>query len=354
MKPKTFVVACGGTGGHVFPGLAVAQELRLRGHAVDVWFSGRAVERSTLCDWDGPVFLTGARQLSVRTLPQTLNAFFRCARELKRRRPDALLAMGSYTSLPPVVAARLANVPILLHEANAVPGKAVEVLSGMAELTAISFEETAAWMPRRKTVFTGLPVRQELIGKPRFDEIPEGMFTVLVTGGSQGARRVNRLVTQAFCLLQQSGSGEFAVLHQSGAADEARVRQTYEEAGVWARVRAFEPEMGRAYASADLVVCRAGASTCFELCLLGKPALMIPLPSAIRNHQFLNASALARSGGVDVGIEKELSARSIMRYVQNKMRTPACLMHMGEALKALAHPAAAQRVADALESLSEA
>lgn len=353
MEPKTFVVACGGTGGHVFPGLAVARELKRRGHHVEVWFSGRDIEASALAKWDGDVFATGARQLSLRAASKIAGAFFRCMGAAKRLRPHALLAMGSYSSLPPVLAASLRHVPVVLHEANAVPGKAVETLSRVAAVTATSFEETARWLPNRRVVCTGLPVRTDLAGQPRFPEIPVGHFTVFVTGGSQGARRVNELVSQAMCLLLQAGVRDFFVIHQSGVADEDRVRATYAAAGVPARVSAFVQEMGNAYASADLVICRAGASTCFELCLLGKPALVIPLPSAVRDHQHLNASALARVGGVDEGIQGELTARSIMRYVLNKKNHPEVLARMRQALLSMAVPNAASRVADEIESAAQ-
>ena len=354
MAPKIFVVACGGTGGHVFPGLAVAQELKRRGHTVEVWLSGRDVEVSARSGWDGAVFSTGARQLSLRSLPKLVGAFFRCVGAVKRLRPDALLAMGSYASLPPVLAAGLNHVPVVLHEANAVPGKAVETLSRFASVTATSFEETAKWLPNRKVKYTGLPVRSDLAGQPRFAEIPEGAFTVFVTGGSQGARRVNELVSQAMCLLKQAGVNDFYVIHQCGLADESRVRAAYEAAHVPAKVCAFLKEMGRAYASADLVICRAGASTCFELCLLGKPSLLIPLPSAVRNHQHLNAAALARSGGADEGVQRELTGRSIMRYVLNKKNNPASLEHMRQAMLNLAVPDAASRVADVMEEAANA
>jgi UDP-N-acetylglucosamine--N-acetylmuramyl-(pentapeptide) pyrophosphoryl-undecaprenol N-acetylglucosamine transferase len=334
----------------VFPGLAVARELKRRGHAVEVWLSGRDIEASARDAWDGEVFSTGAKQLSLRTAPKVVSAFFRCMNAVRRLRPNALLAMGSYSSLPPVLAASLNHVPVVLHEANAVPGKAVELLSRVAVRTATSFEETAKWLPNRCVTYTGLPVRDDLVGQPRFPEIPAGAFTVFVTGGSQGARRVNGLVSQAMCLLYQAGVKDLFVIHQTGVADEARVRAVYAEAGVPARVRAFEREMGRAYASADLVICRAGASTCFELCLVEKPALLIPLPTAVRNHQHANASALVRCGGADEGVQSELTARSIMRYVQNKKNHPLALAHMRQALRAVAVPDAARRVADELEA----
>lgn len=347
-----FVVACGGTGGHVFPGLAVARELKCRGREVDVWFSGRDIESSALGMWDGKVFSTGARPLSVRTLPQAIRSLVRCHKELARKRPSVLLAMGSYASLPPVVAAKLHRVPFVLHEANAVPGKAVDLLSRYAALTATSFAETAKWLPGRTVSLTGLPVRAELAGQTRFDDVPAGVFTVLVTGGSQGAHRLNQLVSQAMCLLKQAGVHDLFVIHQTGVADESHVRETYAAAGVNATVCPFLTEMGRAYATADLVIGRAGASTCFELCLVGRPALLIPLPTAVRNHQHANATALVRRGGADEGIQRELTARSIMRYVLNKKKNPLALARMRESLLALAVPDAASRLADELERVA--
>jgi UDP-N-acetylglucosamine--N-acetylmuramyl-(pentapeptide) pyrophosphoryl-undecaprenol N-acetylglucosamine transferase len=335
----------------VFPGLAVAKELRQRGHRVEVWLSGRGIEGAALRGWDGPVFATGARPLSLRTLPALGRAFLASIKGLKRLKPDALLAMGSYASLPPVLAARWRRVPVVLHEANVVPGKAVELLSRHAALTAVSFTETARWLPGRAVRCTGLPVRSDLAGQPRFEDIPAGAVTVFVTGGSQGARRVNELASQALCLLKQEGVDNLFVIHQCGAADEARVKAAYAEAGVPAKVCAFLAEMGRAYASADLVICRAGASTCFELCLLGKPALLIPLPTAVRDHQHLNAAALVRSGGADEGSQQELSGRSLMRYLKNKIDQPVLLARMSQAIQSLAVPDAAARVADALEQL---
>jgi len=348
---KKIIVACGGTGGHVFPGLAVANELKGRGHEVEVWFSGRAIETATHSGWEGPRFSTGARQISLRNLPAMLFSFFKCLRAMRKKKPQALLAMGSYSSLPPVVAAWLSGVPVILHEANAVPGKAVDFLARFANTVATSFDETAQWLPGRKTVKTGLPVREHLINETRLDEVPEGTFTIFITGGSQGAHRVNELTAQAVCLLKQEGFENFFVIHQTGKADEAFVSGLYEKHGVPSRVSAFVTDMGRAYATADLVICRAGASTCFELCLLAKPALLIPLPSAIRDHQHLNAAALVKCGGADEGIQRELTGRSITRYIINKRKNPETLKKMSDALKAMSVQGAARRVANLLEGL---
>ena len=202
MEKKKIIVACGGTGGHTFPGLAVAKELARRGHDVVVWASGRAIEGSVMKSWEGPVFSTGAKPLGLRNAFANLFSIIRCRREMKRFAPNALLAMGSYSSLPPVMAARARHVPVVLHEANTVPGRAVEWLARYARAVAISFAETAEHLPRRRTVLTGLPVRREIADQPRFDDVPPDSFCVFVTGGSQGAHRVNELAVQALTLVK--------------------------------------------------------------------------------------------------------------------------------------------------------
>ena len=353
---KKFIVACGGTGGHTFPGLAVARELRARGHEVTVWASGRSIEGSVMKSWDGAVFSTGAKPLTLKNAFALLYSIFNCRREMKRVRPDALVAMGSYSSLPPVLAAKAYKVPVILHEANTVPGRAVDWLSRSAERVAISFEETAEYLPACRTELTGLPVRSEIAGQPRLDEVPADAFCVFVTGGSQGAHRVNELVSDALVLVNAELEGRgvkkrLFVIHQTGAADEAFVKECYAKAGIPARVQAFEREMGRAFASADLVVCRAGASTIFELALVGKPAFFIPLPSAMRNHQHYNAMALVDKGAADEGMQESLTPRVIANYILNKAEHPELLEKKAAAMKAAATPDAAARVADILEQV---
>lgn len=348
------VVACGGTGGHSFPGLAVAEELRRRGHEVSVWSSGRDIESSVMKGWTGPLFATGARQLAAKNAFAILRSLWRCRREMKRTRPDALLAMGSYSSLPPVLAAQSCGVPVYLHEANTVPGKAVEFLSRFAKTVAISFEMTERYLPDVKTVRTGLPVRTEISAGRRFDFIPPGAFVVFVTGGSQGAHAVNEMLKDALVLFRneldrRSAARSLYVIHQTGAKDEESVRACYAAQGIPCRVHAFEREMANAFASADVVVARAGASTCFELAVCGKPSLLIPLPTAVRNHQHFNAEAFAAAGAADEGIQSRLSAKQVFRYLLEKYEHPERLSEMSAKMRTLATPAAAARVADLVE-----
>jgi UDP-N-acetylglucosamine--N-acetylmuramyl-(pentapeptide) pyrophosphoryl-undecaprenol N-acetylglucosamine transferase len=350
------VVACGGTGGHAFPGIAVAEELRRRGHEVVVWDSGRDVESFVMKSWDGPVFSTGARTLKITNVWSILRSITRCRKEMKRTKPDALIAMGSYSSLPPVLAARSRKVRIFLHEANTVPGKAVEFLSRFAEAVAISFDVTAKWLPGVKTVHTGLPVRDSIACGKRFDFIPSDAFVVFVTGGSQGAHAVNVLLRDALAMLKRELDRRGAeakrplyVIHQTGVADESSVMATYAQESLPSRVHAFEREMANAFASADVVVARAGASTCFELAICGKPALLIPLPSAVRDHQHVNADAFVQKGAADEGIQSNLSPRQVFRYLLDKYDHPERLSRMAVRMKEFATPDAAAKVADLVE-----
>lgn len=349
------VVACGGTGGHAFPGLAVAEELLKRGHEVTIWDSGRDVESSVMRNWKGQLFSTGARQMSLGNAFANLRAIFRCRREMRRAKPDVLLAMGSYSSLAPVLAAKSSGVPVVLHEANTVPGRAVEFLSRYAKVVAISFEDTSKYLPSVKTVHTGLPVRAGISQGKRFDFIPAGSFVVFITGGSQGAHAVNDLVTDAVLLLHKTleargkSSRPLYVIHQTGGMDEGRVIAAYLLKSIPSRVKAFEDRMADAFASADFVIARAGASTCFELAECKKPALFIPLPSALRNHQHFNAEAFVKKGAADEAIQDKLTAHNLCHYILSKYDAAEKLEAMADKMGMMSIPDAAKRVADLVE-----
>lgn len=353
------VVACGGTGGHAFPGLAVANELKSRGHDVAVWESGRDVESSVMRNWEGRGFSTLAKQLSAKNALAILRSIFRCRREMRRERPDALIAMGSYSSLPPVLAAHACGVPVVLHEANTVPGRAVDFLSRYAKVVATSFAVTSKFLPKAHTELTGLPVRKEIDHGEKFPFIPPDSFTIFVTGGSQGAHAVNLLASEAIVLmkneLSRRGDGsdkKLYIIHQTGLKDETAIMATYAEAAIPARVHGFEREMANAFASANIVIARAGASTCFELAACAKPALLIPLPSALRNHQHWNADAFTSAGAADEGLQDKLTARQLARYLIEKFDHPEHLDRMSAHMKSLASHDAAAKVADIVEEVA--
>jgi len=297
------------------------------------------------------MFSTGARPLSLKNAFSNFLSILRCRREMRREHPDALLAMGSYSSLPPVLAAAACHVPVVLHEANTVPGRAVEYLSRYAKTIATSFDVTKDYLPQRNVVKTGLPVRHEIAGQPRLPDAPEDAFTVFITGGSQGAHRVNEIASAAVILVQadlakRGFPRRLHVIHQTGADDEQDIIRLYATKGIDARVHAFEREMGRAFATADVVVARAGASTCFELALVGKPAFFIPLPSALRNHQHFNAEAFVKADAAFEARQESLTPRALANWILHKIDHPEALKALAGGMRAMATPDAAANVAN--------
>ena len=344
-------VACGGTGGHTFPGLATGRELASRGHAVEVLAAGRSIEAATLKGWDGPVFRTGARP--GKNPVAIVRALLRTIRHFRAERPDVLLAMGSYASLPPVLAARLLGVPVVLHEANAVPGKSNVFLSRFASAVATSFPGGEGEFRCARVVRTGLPVRLELLGQPPFGGFAgpaadEGL-TVFVTGGSQGAVPLNDRASAALAEVVQSGRiPGLRVIHQTGdrlGTFEA-TRRRYEEAGVTASVSPFLAEMGGAFKVADLVIARAGAATCAEICLFGVPSILVPLPIAVRDHQYLNARHLADAGAAVVVRQDACTPEWLAGTLAKLAADRARLASMRAAALALAAPDATSKLAD--------
>ncbi len=359
---KRLIVACGGTGGHVFPGVAMARELRRRGYAVELWLTGREVEQSAASGWNGPIETVPARGLpagiSFRAAwsgTVLLAATGRCLWRMSRgRRPAAVLAMGGYASVGPGLAAAALRIPLVLHEANAVPGRAIEALSRWSKSVALGFPDASDYFPGIHTVTTGFPLGEPdrsadndfagVLPYPARDR-----FTILIAGGSQGAQKLNELVTEALCCLQARGL-RFQVVHLAGARDEALVRSRYQQAGVPAAVFGFLRRMDCAYEAAHLAVCRAGAATCAELAAAGVPALLIPLPGAARDHQTANAIAVARDGAADLIAQDKLHPAWLADYLAEQTVSPETLAQMHEAALARAIPESVALTADVVES----
>jgi len=350
-------IACGGTGGHIFPGLAVARCLRDRGHDVVLWLSGRSVEKTSLKEWDGEVISVRAAgfpsDFSLRSVGVAWDLAFatvKCVLRMACHRPDGLLAMGSYASVGPVLAARCYRVPVVLHEANAVPGRAVSLLSHFASNVAVTFGE-ASKESGAKGVLTGLPLRSTL--NPRFpsDRLSNGVFTVLIMGGSQGAHVLNDIGSKAVCAMHADGV-PVQVVHLTGHDDGVFVANRYEEAGLRHLVFPFLDEMSIAYGAADIAVSRAGAATCMELAACGVPALLIPLPSARRDHQTANAHILVSSGAVDICPQDDLSAAWLSGYLTMCSRDRQKLGKMKDAMKIFGVPDATERLASLVERVS--
>lgn len=359
------IVACGGTGGHMFPGIAAAHALKERGHEVTLYLGARDVEQFAARDWDGAImriqaegFASGLSFQTLRTVYRLCHAVRTCRKAMATWRPDALLAMGSYASVGPVLAAKRLNIPVALHEANAVPGRAVSFLARYAQVVALTFGEAAKRLPGRRTVIAGLPMRQTLMANtappPTLDNtdppLRNGVFTVLIMGGSQGAHRLNEMASEALIQLHADGVPVQAI-HLTGRKDEDFVRTRYRQAGVPARVFGFLNEMGWAYRRANWAVARAGAATCMELALLGLPALLVPLPSAARDHQTANARAMTARGAADMKAEHETSPAWLARYWADCRANPERAQSMRLALSELRIEDAAERLADLTEAL---
>ena len=327
-------IACGGTGGHIYPGLAVAKELRLRGHDVSLWLAGRDAEKGASAEWDSsredgyPTWIS--HRFPFVLLGAAL-AISHCRRRMKRDRPDVVLGMGSYASLGPVLAARRLGIPVVLHEANVIPGRATSLLCRYTSVVALSFADSADYLAGTRTQVTGFPLRYKINKDQEHGGSSSDVFTVLITGGSQGAQRLNEIAVQAVALLQKKGE-ELRVLHLAGRANEEDVRTAYRDSGASAEVYGYANDMDRLYREADLAVARSGAATCAEFAAFGLPSLLVPLPSAKRNHQLANAMVLKSSKGADVMEQDDLSVESLADYIEACKADRDRLAKMREAL----------------------
>lgn len=356
-KSMNLAVSCGGTGGHVFPGVATAQTLRRHGHTVTLLLAGRSIESATRFAWDGRVINTGAVEISMkpsRIFPSLLNllkVYHLCRREFGTRRPDALLSMGSYASAGPVLAARRLGIPIVLHEANVIPGRATTLLGRFATSIAISFPETAAYLGNSGTRTTGLPLRKDLERAAAIPADSSARLTLLVMGGSQGARFINQLMPLVATRLLSTGTSA-SIIHLSGPRDRDSVAAAYANAGVAAEVHGFQQDMAAVYRRADFAISRAGANSCMELALFGIPALLIPYPHAARNHQAANARAMADAGAAVVINQADLSAERLTSLLQERINHPAVLSGMRQAARRRALAGADEALADLIEEVA--
>lgn len=350
-------VSCGGTGGHVFPGVATAQTLRRRGHDVTLLMAGRSIESATRFAWDGRVLNTGARELSLkptRLLPSLYNLFRvyrRCRREFIRHRPAALLSMGSYSSAGPVLAAHRLKIPIVLHEANVIPGKATGLLGRFATAIALTFPETQPRLKHARTVITGLPLRKHLERSAAEPRAPHQRQTLLIMGGSQGAQRINLMMPEVISRLHAAGV-PVDVIHLSGPRDRDTVAAAYANKGIPAEVHGFQQDMASVYHRADFAVSRAGANSCLELALFGIPALLIPYPFAARDHQLANAMAMTAAQAADLMEQKDLTVDALTEHLRKRLSEPDTLTAMRQAARNRAIHGADENLADLIEEVT--
>jgi UDP-N-acetylglucosamine--N-acetylmuramyl-(pentapeptide) pyrophosphoryl-undecaprenol N-acetylglucosamine transferase len=353
---STILLAGGGTGGHVIPALAVARELRRRGHTV--WFAGtsRGLEAQLVPQEGfsleiiriGGLKRVGLRQ-TAKTLVQLPLGILQTARLLEARRVAAVFSMGGYVAGPPVIAALARRTPVVVMEPNAVPGFTNRRIARYVSRALISFPETARYFPHGRTEITGLPVREEFFSlppKPRGDR-----FTVLITGGSQGSRALNRAAQQSWPLFREAKL-PLQLIHQTGPTACDEIRGAFAQAGLDGAVVPFIADMPKAFGEADLVVCRSGAGAVAELAAAGKPSILSPFPYAADDHQLRNAEAFERAGAARLVLDREMSGEKLFRAVAELAGSPGQLERMAAAARSLAHPGAARRAAEILEEVS--
>jgi len=342
---RTIMIMAGGTGGHVFPGLVVADFLRESGWRV-VWLGARSGMEANLVPkrgyemaWVSFSGLRGKGPVAFLLLPlRLLLAFWQSARAIFAHRPDVVLGMGGYISFPGGMMAALLGKPLVVHEQNSIAGLANKVLAGVADRVLCAFPGAL-----ERATLTGNPVRPDIAAitapERRYAQ-RSGPLRVLVVGGSLGAKALNDVVPRALALL----TGERPlVTHQSGAQHVESLRQAYSSAGVQAATPAFVEDMAAAYAEADLVVCRAGAITVAEIAAAGVASVLVPYPHAVDDHQTANARFLADAGAAVLLPQSELSAERLAELLAGFDRER--LREMAGRARSLARPDAASAVA---------
>lgn len=281
----------------------------------------------------------------LKAVRQCFSAVGRSLKIIGEFKPDLFFGTGGYVTVPVGLAAKIKGVPLLLHEQNSRPGLSNKVLARLARKVFLGFEEAAYYFPAGKTVFTGNPVRPEIAALHERDRSFDGRpFKVLVTGGSQGARALNRAAAPALAALHKSGR-DLSVVHQAGEADREWVEEVYREAGLRAETAGFFQDMASRYAEADLVVARAGALTLAELAASKLPSVLVPLPTAADDHQTVNARALVQAGAAVMAAERELTAESLANLIGGLLDEPGRLEKMAEAAGRQARLTAAEDMA---------
>ena len=354
-KALRIVIAGGGTGGHLFPGLAIAQEFMARNKDNTVVFvsTGNPLERSVLSQTNFRLESVTAEGMKGRGIWNQAKSALKipkgiieALRILKNVKPDLTLGLGSYSAGPVVLGAWLLRTKIVLHEQNILPGITNRILARFADRIYVSFDDTKAQLAPHKIRLTGNPVRKELLNHHNGESVARGLdkFCVLIIGGSQGAHRINTTIVEALShLIQKEG---LYFIHQTGLADEQMVARAYQRENVAAKVQSFFEQMGPLYRQADLIICRAGATTVAEVTAMGKAVIFIPFPFAADDHQTLNAATLVDKGAAEMIHEKELQADALARKIEFYASSPQAIEAMALKAGRLGHPDAAQHIVD--------
>ncbi len=357
----TLMIAGGGTGGHVYPAIAIAQEWMARNAKRHVVFVGteRGLEKTIVPKAGFPIEFISAGGLKGKGLGDTLKSIFRlpvgfleALTLVGKHRPNVVLGVGGYSSGPVLVAAKLRGVPTVIHEANAFPGLTNRVLARVVTAAAVAFEAAAPRMKRADAVITGNPIRKEFFDT--FDTrhpTPDSRKRLLIFGGSQGSVTINDALIGAL-LFMAPLRGKLEIVHQTGPKELTRMQQAYRDSAFPdARVVPYLDPIVAEIAAADLVVSRSGAMTVGELAATGRASILIPFAAATDNHQELNARAVERAGGAVVIIEKELSPERLGFAITEIVSNPDRTTRMGAASRTLATPDATRKIVDLLEKI---
>lgn len=351
------IIAGGGTGGHIYPGVAIAQEFRRRNPNCGIVFIGTARGLETkivpregfkleLIEVAALKGVNAAKRIkSLLLLPKS---FFAVRSLIRQYQPDVVIGVGGYSSGPMLLVASLLGIPTMVAESNALPGFTNRVLARFVKAAAVSFEEAKSFF-RGKAEITGNPVRAEFFGIPA--KTPGDVIQLLITGGSQGARAINEAMIAAIPLLEPH-KDRLSITHQTGELDFEKVKAAYAKSLLHVEAKPFLEKIVDEFAKADLVISRAGATTVAELAAAGRPALMIPFPWAADDHQRKNAEAVERAGAGRMILQSELSGERLASELLVLISDAERLAAMSTASKKLGHPDAAARVVDIAERIT--
>jgi len=349
------VIAGGGTGGHLFPALALAEEFKRRGGQTEIIFVGsrRGLEKTVVpshgyvletLDVEGIKKRKGAEK--IRAVFKAAAATLRAILLLRKIRPDGVIGSGSYSSGPVVLAARILGIKTAILEQNAVPGLTNRILGRFADRIYIAFEGAASYFGEGRAIVAGNPVRKDILNtRDERKTNGNGKFSIFVFGGSQGAAAVNAAFLDSTEYLTEIW-GHFKVTHQTGREGYASVESSYKRKGLKAELYSFITDMAKAYSCADLVICRAGATSIAEITAVGIPAILVPYPFSSDGHQEVNAKTISDSGAAVMLNQNELTGSALAKVIRNLFENPALLKKMKDAAQKLAKPDAAGRIVD--------
>ena len=356
------IIAGGGTGGHLFPGIAVAEEFLSRNPANEVLFVGteRGIEARAVpaagynLELISAAGIRGKGSLSqIKGAAMMIYGYAQSRKILKKFKPDVVLGVGGYASLPMVLAARGMQIPRFIHEQNAIPGQTNRLLARFASKVFITLEESIRYFPSATTMLTGNPLRRQILDmienvspSSAKDDVRDGNnFQLFIFGGSQGAHAINTAMVEALPLLKKVRAN-LVITHQTGEKDCAEVTAAYRAAGVEGKITPFISDMAAEYAKADLIVCRAGATTIAEVTACGKACMFIPFPHAVDDHQRRNAEALLKKDACFMMLERELAGGSLAQAILTLAEDPNLVRRTGKLAFGLARLDAAQIIVD--------